>query len=107
MITDQDVEKLKETFVTKTEHQDLVRRVDGIQEQLGDLKVEVGELHDKVDALEVKVTQKFDVLEVKFDAMLGLLTDSMEEHRSGAAHFARHDRQIAALGVATGTVLPD
>jgi predicted nuclease with TOPRIM domain len=89
-------ERLEEKFVTKPEFRRLEAKVDGIQEEVGDLKVEFAEFREKLDGLDVK-----------FDAMLGLLTDSMEEHRSGAAHFARHDRQIAALATATGTALPD
>lgn len=96
MITDQDIEKLKETFVTKVEFNGLVERVDGIQETLGDLKVDVGELHDK-----------FDSLEVKFDAMLDLLMTNKQENEMGAEHLMRHDRQIGALAHATGVSLPD
>jgi predicted NUDIX family NTP pyrophosphohydrolase len=128
MITDQDVVKLKETFLTKEEAKsfatkealselaedaksfatkealsELALKVDGIQEQLGDLKMEVGELHDKFDGLETK----FDSMDVKFDAMLDLLTGSMQEHAVGAVIFARHDRQIGALAAATGITLPD
>lgn len=120
MITDQDVEKLKgtfatkedlgaleerltEKFVTKVEHRELVVRVDGIQEQLGDLKVEVGELHDKFDSL----SGKLEVMDTKFDAMLDLLTGNMQENVMGAAHFARHDRQIGALATHAGVSLPD
>jgi methyl-accepting chemotaxis protein len=124
MITDQDVEKLKETFATKEdfgrlekrlgktfatkdEFGQLVEKVDGIQDQLGDLKVEVGEIHDRIDSLEENLTGKIGSLDVKFDAMLGLLTGSMQEHGAGAVHLARHDRQIGALAIATGVPLPD
>lgn len=100
MITNADAnmleERFKKVFVTKDEFSELVVRVDGIQEQLGDLKVEVGEIHEKVDGLDVK-----------FDAMIGLLTDSMQEHRVGAAHLARHDRQITMLATTVGVSLPD
>lgn len=110
MITDADVTKLKKTFVTKTEFTVLTNKVDvlsnrvdtltdrveGITEKVGDLSVEVGEIHDKLDGLDVK-----------FDAMLDLLSDSKQEHVMGAAHLMRHDRQIAALATATSTVLPD
>lgn len=96
MITDQDIVKLKETFVTK--------------EEFGDLKMEVGEIHDKLDALDTRVgilDAKVDSLDVKFDAMLDLLTGSMQEHSVGAVQYARYDRQIKALATATGVALPD
>lgn len=96
MITDADVTKLKKTFATKKEFNGLVARVDGIAEKVGDLSVEVGEINDKIDGLDVK-----------FDAMIGLLSDSMQEHAVGAVQYARHDRQIKALAVATNTPLPD
>lgn len=101
--TKADAEKLKKTFVTKKDFNAfkkefgvLTTRVDGIAEKLGDLSVEVGELHDK-----------FDGLDVKFDAMIGLLADGMQEHHAGAVHLARHDRQIGALATATSVTLPD
>ena len=103
MITDADVTKLKKTFVTKTEFNGLVERVDvltvrvdGLTEKVGDMSVEIGEIHEKIDGLDVK-----------FDAMLGLLTDGVQEHAVGAVQYARHDRQIKALATATNTVLPD
>ena len=93
MITDQDVEKLKKTFITKED----------LKEEIGDLRIMIGEISDRIDVLD----GKFDSLDVKFDAMLGLLTDSMQEHGVGAAQYARHDRQIRTLAAATGTELPD
>jgi hypothetical protein len=96
MITDQDVEKLKETFATKEDLRELGVKVDGMQEEIGDLRVEVGEIKDRIDGLDNK-----------FDSMIGLLTASMEEYAMGGEHLARHDRQLAALSMATGVALPD
>lgn len=117
MVTDQDVIKLREifatkedlsllessliaTFVSKEEFSRLSEKVDGIQEELGDLKVEVAEVRERMDS-------GFDSLESKFDGMLGLLMASMEEHAVGAVQYARHDRQISALAAATGISLPE
>jgi predicted nucleic acid-binding Zn-ribbon protein len=101
MISDQDIEKLKEVFPTKdvTERLEkkvdhLETRLDGIEEQVGDLRVEVGELHDK-----------FDSMESKIDGLVGLVHASLEEHGAGAAHLARHDHQIAELAAHVGVTL--
>lgn len=102
MITDEDVTKLKKTFVTKDEFSHLSEKVDGIQERLGDLSVEVGEIKDRLDSVEAKI----DSIDTKFDGMIGLLEASMQEHGAGAVHLARHDRQIAALATAARTTLP-
>lgn len=102
--------RMDEKFVTKKEFSGLVvrvdvvterldvltERVDGLTEKVGDMSVEIGEIHEKIDGLDVK-----------FDAMLGLLTDGVQEHAVGAVQYARHDRQIKALATATNTVLPD
>lgn len=96
MITDQDITTLKKTFATQESLDRLTDTVDGIQEQVGDIKVELGEIRETLDSLDVK-----------FDGMIGLLEASMQEHGAGAAHLARHDRQIGALAAATSTNLPD
>lgn len=110
MITDQDVEKLKETFVTKKEHASLVEKVDRIDTELKDLTVEVRVIGKRMDVLE----DKFDVMDGKLDLVLtsldvltGNYQDSLDEHRAGAQVLARHERQIGALARATGTSLPD
>ena len=82
MITDQDITKLKGVFATK--------------EALADLTLEVGELHDKIDSIGVKI-----------DGLTGLISASLEEHAAGAVAIARHTRQIKSLAVHTGATLPD
>jgi len=89
MITDQDITKLKEVFATK--------------EALADLALEVGELHDKIDALDFKV----DSIESKIDGLTGLISASLEEHAAGAVAIARHTRQIKSLATHTGATLSD
>ncbi len=89
MISDQDITKLKEVFATK--------------EAVADLSLEVGELHDKIDALDVKM----DSIESKIDGLAGMIHASLEEHGAGAAHLSRHDRQINTLATNAGVTLPD
>ncbi|MBU6321592.1 hypothetical protein KGO04_03600 [Patescibacteria group bacterium] len=96
MITNEDVTKLKEVFATKRESDDLKTTVDGLVEKVGDLSTEVAELTEKVDAVDVKL-----------DKITGMLQDHRQEDAAGAAHLARHDRQIAALAAHTGALIPD
>jgi hypothetical protein len=96
MITDQDITLLKATFATKEQHEALAIKVDGIQETVGDLKVEVGEINEKVD----------DSL-VKLDFIIGTLRTLEQENGAGAAHLERHDRQLTALATSAGITLPN
>ena len=99
MITDQDVEKLKKTFVTKKEHQQLVEKVDSLVYEVGDLKVGFAELNDKIDSLDSR-------LGARFDSFLGIVETLMIENKTGAYTLERHGRQINALASHTGTILP-
>ena len=58
MISDEDITKLKEVFPTRKEFTILSNKVDGLdvrfdglQEQVGDLKIDMGEMNDKMDVL--------------------------------------------------------
>lgn len=135
MITDGDVEKLKETFATKKDHNalstkvdDLTVKVDGLQEQVGGLTVKVDSLETRIDALETRVEVGFNRMEKRMDSLegdvkdikqtmnhmsnvldfvAGAYQDSLDEHRAGSVILARHDRQIGVLAKAAGVALPD
>jgi predicted nuclease with TOPRIM domain len=117
MITDADVVKLKKTFATKEDFGHLRRefgtvkkdlgKLNGetvtIKDGLGDLRLEVGELKDEVGEIHGTINR----IEVTLDKMAGAIQDLRTENGAGAAHLARHDRQIAALAALGGTKLPD
>jgi hypothetical protein len=90
MITDQDVEKLKETFATKEDLKALATK-----EALADLRVEVGEISENVRYLVHTV-----------NGIVGAIQDIREDNAVGAAMLARHDRQIHALAAGTGVAIP-
>lgn len=82
MITDIDVKKLKETFATK--------------EELAEVRLELGDVKDTVHRIEITL-----------DKVAGAINDLRTENGAGIAHFARHDRQIAALAAHSGIALPE
>jgi len=84
MITNADVTKLKEVFATK--------------EELADMRVEFGEVHDKIDTVATAVGR----IENSIDKLSGNIQDLRTENGAGAAHLARHDRQIDELARGTG-----
>jgi hypothetical protein len=85
MITDRDITKLKEVFVTK--------------EDFADLCIEVGELKEVVQ-------DGLDTLNVKMDRFLGNIETVQLDNSAGAAILYRHDRQIQILADKTGVTLP-
>lgn len=89
MITDADITKLKGTFATK--------------EDLASVRLEVGEVNDKIDTLASAVER----IENTLDGIAGAIHDQQIENGSGAVHLARHDRHIAALAIATNVALPN
>ena len=93
MITNEDVTKLKEVFATKEE----------MHEGLADLRVELGEVHDKIDTVAATVAR----IENGIDKLCGNIEDLRLENGAGAAHLARHDRQIEVLARETGVVVPN
>jgi hypothetical protein len=117
MITDQDIKKLKKTFVTKKDIEKLTKtfvttfatkdelhvqteRIDDLVYEVGDLKVNVAELSERMDT-------RFNALENKIDKVLVSVDFLVQESAAGAVHLARHDRQINTLALHTGATLPD
>lgn len=112
MITDQDVKKLEKTFVThKSLKKELEKfatkddlavqteRIDSLVYEVGDLKVEVAELRDEMQA-------GFHDLGHKMDRMLGNFDVLLTDNRAGAEILARHERQILALADHMNVILP-
>jgi hypothetical protein len=91
MISDSDLIQLQEVFPTRKEFGELSNKVDGLQEQVGDLKVEVGEVNDKIDL----------VLE-KMDSFVGAVRTLETENGAGAAILSRHAEQIEVLAKHSG-----
>ncbi|MDR3548871.1 MAG: hypothetical protein P4M11_11520 [Candidatus Pacebacteria bacterium] len=100
MISEQDITQLKEVFATKEQHEELSQKVDGIQEIVGDLKVEVGEMNDRLN-------DKLDTLIITVDGFVGSVRTLEQENAFGAGMLGRHERQLDVLGVAVGITLPD
>lgn len=93
MITDSDITKLKETFATGQE----------LKEEIAGVRLEVGEVNDKIDTLASAIGR----IENTLDGIAGAIHDQQIENGAGAVHLARHDRHIAALAIATNVALPD
>ena len=112
MISEQDIEKLKEVFPTKDEFTALSKKVeshdkrfdtletkldtletrfDGLQEQVGDLKVDMGEMNDKMDSLLEKI-----------DGFVGSVHSLETENGAGAVILARHTNQIETIAKHVG-----
>ena len=109
MITDADITKLKKTLVTKDDFKRGLKKElkkyttkNDLKEVATDLRVEIGEVRDLVEATAVGVAR----IENTLDGIAGAIQDLRTENGAGAVHLARHDRQISALAVATGTTLP-
>ncbi len=102
MITDTDITKikraLKEDFATK---EDL--KAFATKEDLADVRVELGEMHDTIDTMASAIGRIENVL----DKFTGAIHDQQIENAAGTVHLLRHDRQIEALAVATNVTLPD
>ena len=110
MITDKDIIKLKETFATKKELHSLEEKVDGIVYEVGDLKVEVTELREKMDsrfdAIDAKIDSKFELLDTKLDRFLGNIDNLQTESNVCTIVQRRHTEQIEDLAAHTGFILP-
>ena len=91
MITDTDIEKLQDVFVTKKE----------FKEEIAEVRVEIGDVSDKIDSVALAVGR----IENALDGISGAIQDLRTENGAGTAHLMRHDRQIEALAVATKVVL--
>ncbi|MHB8710543.1 MAG: hypothetical protein ACYC6X_03280 [Minisyncoccota bacterium] len=76
---------------------------DKLAELRADMQVGFGEVNEKIDTLAVA----FGRMENTLDGIAGAIQDLRIENGAGAAHLARHDRQIEALAVATKVALPN
>jgi hypothetical protein len=86
MITDQDVTKLKKTFLTRKDAEKFATK-----DSLADLSLEVGELHDK-----------FDDFLIKFDFVAGAIADIREDNAFWSTLLFRHSNQIAHIAAHIG-----
>jgi hypothetical protein len=100
MITDADITKLSNTFATKKELKNVHTE---LNDKFAAVHVELDEMNDKIDTLAVAVGQIQNTL----DGIAGAIQDQRVENGAGAAHLARHDRQIEALALATKVALPN
>lgn len=96
MISDQDVTKLKKTFATKADLAKTDRKVDALQEQVGNLTVEVGEIKDTLGSMRNTL-----------DTVAGALFDLRNENRFGSVILNRHDNQIQQLAKHTGASISE
>ncbi|HEV7121216.1 MAG TPA: hypothetical protein VGN56_00125 [Candidatus Paceibacterota bacterium] len=122
MITDQDVSKLKKTFVTKTDLAKLVKTL-ATKKDIEALatkkdleafatKKDLTALADKVDGLTYEVgdlkvefaemQEKVDSIEVTVAHIAGGVDTLLRENAAGTAWLKRHDRQIGALATHAG-----
>ena len=89
MISDQDITKLKTVFAIKEEFR-------GLKEEVADLRLEVGEVNDKLDHLLTNV-----------DNFTGIVYALREDNAAGSVAQYRHDRHIQALAGHVGFTLPE
>ncbi len=123
MITDQDVTKLKKTFLTKEEFKKaakdfaskkvlntLSNTVDNLVYELGDIKVEIAEiketLTERIEKLDAKIDSKFDSLDTKLDRFLGNIDNLQTESNVCTVVQRRHTEQIDILAANAGIILP-
>ncbi|MCX6787985.1 MAG: hypothetical protein NT108_02355 [Candidatus Kaiserbacteria bacterium] len=120
MITDADITKLKKTFATKEDLESFATKEDlkgfatkedlkgfatkqELKEEIAGVRLEIGELHDKIDTVASAVGR----IENALDGIAGAIQDLRTENSAGAVHLARHDRQIKTIALATSVTLPD
>lgn len=107
MITDADITKLKRVFLTKEEALNLATKNDlkayATKEDLADLRVEVGELKERVDIMDTKL----DAIMVTMDAVVGGINDFREDNAAGSVMLCRHERHITHIARETGVTLPE
>lgn len=117
MITDQDVEKLKGTFVTKDDLHRVEHKVDGLEARFDGLETRVDSIEEKIDGLteevgDLKMTMgelndKMDSLHNKLDRFTGTVDAVQVDNAAGAQILARHGRQIKELALHTGATISD
>jgi hypothetical protein len=97
MITDDDVTKLKKTFATKDEFNELSDVVTELKYEVGDLRLEVAEIRDKMDA-------GFAEMRIGFDKITGAIHDLRLEMSAG---YSILERKIYYVAEKTGVIIPD
>ena len=102
MITDTDITKLKKVFATKDDLKGFATK-DELAELRADMQVGFSDVNEKIDTLAVA----FGRMENTLDGIAGAIQDLRTENGAGAAHLARHDRQIETLASAAHVALPD
>lgn len=110
MITDADIKKLEKTFVTKDDlKKELKKYATKVElfEAVSDLRVEMIERFEKADERMDTMAAGITHIKNTIDRLAGAYFDQQVENGAGATHFARHDRQIEALALATNVALPD
>jgi len=129
MITNADITKLKDVFATKEDLKSFATKDDlkafatkddlkgfatkddlkgfatqqSLDEAIADVKIEFGEVHDKIDTIAATVAR----IENAIDKLSGNIEDLRLENAAGNAHLARHDRQIEVLARETGVTIPN
>ena len=101
MITDADITKLKKVFATKDNLEKSAS--EELAELRADMQIGFSNMNGKIDALAIA----FGRMENLLDVIAGAIQDLRTENGAGAAHLARHDRQIQVLALATNVALPD
>ncbi|KND50796.1 MAG: hypothetical protein AB202_00105 [Parcubacteria bacterium C7867-007] len=64
--------------------------------EVGDLKVEMGEVKERLGSIEVTI-----------DRIAGGVDTLLQENAAGGVILSRHSRQISALALHAGATLPD
>ena len=107
MITDTDITKLKEVFVTKEELSELRTEMltgfEGVNKRFDEVDKRFEDVDEKIDSVALAVGR----IENSLDGIAGAIQDLRTENGASAAHLARHDRQIEALSFTTNTALPN
>lgn len=107
MITDRDISKLGTIFATKEDLKNFVTKDDAekfaTKETLADVRVELGELRERVDVMDGKI----DTILVKMDTFVGTAYELREDSAAGAQILYRHETNIRALADGTGITLPE
>ena len=114
MLTKEDKKYLHKTFVTKddlkkTLKNELKKYATKVElfEAVSDLRVEMIERFEKADDRMDTMAAGIVRIENSLDKISGAVQDLRTENGAGAAHLARHDRQIVALARATNVALSD
>lgn len=86
------------------------KKFDAVNEKVDTLDEKVDTISERIDTLDEKVdTVALAVgrMENTLDGIAGAIQDLRTENGAGAAHLARHDRQIKTLARAINVALPN